>query len=146
MSARTCTTGALATTPQITPGGASKSPTLDERVLSLFDTLRVDDEEVRAWFVEALQARTRKTQERSSKHLGRLGSRVARVRSMRDELLNGRLAREFDEETFAHKDTELRDEEARLKDQIDAIDDHRTDETSLVVETLNSPNTCATNG
>ncbi len=47
---------------------------------------------------------------------------------MRDELLNGRLAREFDQETFAHKDTELRDEEARLKAQIDAIDDHRTDE------------------
>ncbi len=46
---------------------------------------------------------------------------------MRDELLNGRLAREFDQETFAHKDTELRDEEARLKDQIDAIDDYRTD-------------------
>ena len=85
------------------------------------------------------------TGERKTKRLV-TGSRLARVRSMRDELLNGRLAREFDEETFAHKDTELRDEEARLKDQIDAIDDHRTDETSLVVETLNCPNTCATNG
>lgn len=109
---------------------------LDEQILALFDTLRVDDAEVRAWFVEALQARTRRTQERSARHLGRLSSRLARVRSMRDELLNGRLAREFDEETFARKDTELRDEEARLKDQIDAIDDHRTDETSLIVETF----------
>ena len=118
------------------PRGRVQEAALDEQVLALFDTLKVGDAEVRAWFVDALQARARKTQERSAEHLGRLGSRLARVRSMRDELLNGRLAREFDEETFAHKDTELRDEEARLKDQIDAIDDHRTDETNLIVETF----------
>lgn len=94
-----------------------------------------------SWIADSAAERSRG--ERKTKRLV-TGSRLARVRSIRDELLNGRLAREFDEETFAHKDTELRDEEARLKDQIDAIDDHRTDETSLVVETLNCPNTCAT--
>lgn len=109
---------------------------LDQQVLALFDTLRVDDAEVRAWIVEALQARTRKTQERSARHLDRLNTRLTRVRGMRDELLNGRLAREFDEETFARKDTELRDEEARLKAQIDSIDVHRTDETNLIVGTF----------
>ena len=44
-------------------GGRVREETLDEQVLALFDRLRVDDPEIREWFVNTLRARTRATQQ-----------------------------------------------------------------------------------
>ncbi len=55
---------------------------------------------------------------------------------MRDELLNGRLAGEIEQDVYAAKGTELRDEEARLKDLIDTIEERTSDESDLIAKTF----------
>lgn len=55
---------------------------------------------------------------------------------MLDELLDCRLPGEIDQELYAAKATELRDEEAEVKELIDGIDQRRSDESDLVADTL----------
>lgn len=117
-------------------GGRVTEHRLDEQVLALFDRLRVEDSEVRSWFANALRARTRATQERMTKRLEHLQTRLTRVRHMRDELHNCRLAGEIDQEVYASKATELRDEEGRLKDLIDGIDQRSSEVSDLVARTF----------
>ena len=54
----------------------------------------------------------------------------------RDELLNCRLAGEIDQEVYASKATELRDEEGTLKDLIDGVDQRSSKESDLVAQTF----------
>ena len=119
------------------PSGARvREQDLDEQLLDLFDRLRVDDREVREWFAEALRARMRASQAIVTTRLDKLQTRLTRVRHMRDELLNGRLAGEIEQDVYAAKGTELRDEEARLKELIDTIDERSSDEGDLIAETF----------
>ena len=93
----------------------------DEQVLALFDRIRIEDKEVRDWFRRVLQARTRDGQKQSEQHVAALQRQLTLLRNQRDRLLNLRLLDEIDEQTFAAKNTELRDriEDLKLKVCVD---------------------------
>ena len=107
---------------------------LDRQILALFDQMRIEDEEVREWFVKVLRARTKDDQERSRQQRMDLEGQLSKVIAQQDRLLNLRLLEEIDQDTFARKATELRDREAKLKLQIDATDLGRHENADIAVK------------
>ncbi|MBL9084252.1 MAG: recombinase family protein [Planctomycetales bacterium] len=95
---------------------------LDRQVLAIFDRMRVEDEEVRDWFREVLKAQTRDAQADSRAQRGELTRQQALLVAQQDRLLNLRIDDQIDEETFARKQTELRDRLASIKLQLDVLD------------------------
>ena len=76
---------------------------LDRQLLALFDRMRIEDEEVRDWFVKVLRARTRDDQERSRQQRMELEGQLSKVIAQQDRLLNLRLLEEINADTFAAK-------------------------------------------
>ncbi len=107
---------------------------LEEPVLALFARLRVDDENVRDWFVSVLRARTHDEQREARERLADLTRQLSALRGQQDELLNLRLLKEIDADTFSRKATELRDREGRLKVEIEACDLGRHEQADLTVK------------
>jgi hypothetical protein len=107
---------------------------LDRQLLALFDQMRIEDENVREWFVKVLRARTKDDQERSRQQRMELEGQLSKVIAQQDRLLNLRLLEEIEQETFARKATELRDREAKLKLQIDATDRGRHENADIAVK------------
>jgi DNA invertase Pin-like site-specific DNA recombinase len=95
---------------------------VDQQVLALFDRLRIDDEKVRDWVVRMLRSRTKDQQDQARSWRSELHRQLTLAINQQDRLLNLRLHEEVDADTFATKQTELRDRVARLKLQIDASD------------------------
>ena len=69
---------------------------LDRQILALFDQMRIEDEEVREWFVKVLRARTKDDQERSRQQRMDLEGQLSKVIAQQDRLLNLRLLEEID--------------------------------------------------
>ncbi len=86
----------------------------DAVMFDLFDRLKVKDEAVRKWIVKVLQSKTRDGQRIHGEKLSELQRQQTNLKNQRDRLLNLRILDEIDEKTFAAKDTELRDREARV--------------------------------
>lgn len=107
---------------------------LDRQILALFDQLRIDNEEVRDWVVRVLRARTKDQQEHSRSRRADLQRQLTVVIAHQDRLLNLRLHDEIDADTFAVKQTELRDQTANLKLQIDALDRHHDENADIAVK------------
>ena len=80
----------------------------------MFDKLRIDDDDVRHWFSRIITARAQATLKASKSELAELQRQISSVQQQRDELLNLRIQKEIDEETFASKNTELRDRSESL--------------------------------
>lgn len=108
--------------------------TLDEQVLALFARLRVDDEEVRDWFVTVLRAKTHDEQREARDRLADLNRQLTALRGQQDQLLNLRLLEEIDADTFSRKATEQRDREGRLKVEIEACDLGRHEQADLAIK------------
>jgi DNA invertase Pin-like site-specific DNA recombinase len=111
-----------------------KEAELDQQLLALFDRMRIEDEEVRDWFVKVLRARTRDDQERSRQQRMELEGQLSKVIAQQDRLLNLRLLEEIEADTFAAKQTELRDRAAKLKVQIDATDRSHDENADIAVK------------
>jgi site-specific DNA recombinase len=94
---------------------------LDEQILALFAKLRIEDEDVRDWVLRVLRARTREEQDQTREQRNELQRQLTLIESQRDRLLNLRLLGEIETDTFAAKDTELRDREARIRLQIESV-------------------------
>jgi hypothetical protein len=107
---------------------------LDEQVLVLFAKLRVDDDEVRDWFVSILRAKTHDEQREARKRLAGLTRQLTALRGQQDELLNPRLLKEIEAVTFSRKATELRDREGRLKVEIEACDLGRHEQADFAIK------------
>ena len=95
---------------------------LDCQVLALFDRMRIENADVREWFVKVLLARAREDQEQSRQQRASLYRLLTQEITKQERLLECRLGGEIDAETYAGKQTELRDRAAKLKLQIDILD------------------------
>ena len=102
---------------------------IDEQVQQLFASIRIEDEKVRDWFAMVLRSQTRDSQDRSREKRSQLQKQLTVVKAQQDRLLNLRLHEEIESDTFAKKQTELRDKEANLKLGID-VQDRSDDEVS----------------
>lgn len=107
---------------------------LDRQVLDLFDRLRIDNDEIRDWVVRVLRARTKDQQDQSRSRRAELHRQLTLVIGQQDRLLNLRLHEEITADTFAVKQTELRDQTANLKLQIDALDRHHDENADIAVK------------
>ena len=108
--------------------------TLDAQTLALFDRLRIDDEKVCDWVVKVLRAKTRKMQDQGKTRAGELRRQLAIVKDQRDRLLNLRLLDEINADTFAAKNTELRDREADIALQIEACSRQGSEQADLAIK------------
>jgi site-specific DNA recombinase len=95
---------------------------LDRQLLAIFAKMRVDDESVRDWFRTVLASQSRDAQAESLAMREELQRQETLLVQQQNRLLNLRLTDDIDEQTFARKNTELRDRLAAIKLQLDAVD------------------------
>lgn len=107
---------------------------LDDQMLSLFDQLRLSNDDLRFWFQKQLRRMVNEEQTEASEKIGDLQRQVSAIRKQQDELLNLRLLGEIDSDTFAAKSTELRDREANLNLRIEACGRGRHENADLAVK------------
>lgn len=106
---------------------------LDHQVLALFDKMRIEDPSVRDWFRAVLASKTKDAQADSAAQRIELQRQAALLVQQQDRLLNLRLAESIDEETFGHKQLELRDGPASIKLQLDVLDRSHDEMSELAV-------------
>jgi len=107
---------------------------LDKQVLALFGKLQIEDEEVRDWILRVLRARTREDQDYTREQDTELHRQLSLTKAQRDRLLNLRLLEEIEADTFAAKDTELRDRLAQIKLQIEALDRNHDEDADIALK------------
>ena len=93
---------------------------LDKQVLAMFRSIRIEDEKKREWIERLLQARTKRDQDQSRDQISDLNRQLASVRQQQDELVNLRLHKEINADTFSRKSVELRDREDDLDVRLEA--------------------------
>jgi DNA invertase Pin-like site-specific DNA recombinase len=109
---------------------------LDEQVLALFARMRVGDDEFRYQFAKSLREMAQADLNGSAARDAELVKRRAQVIQQQGRLLNLRLLEEIDADTYASKATELRDEEARLRLEIESCSRNREEIADLAVKTF----------
>lgn len=107
---------------------------LDSQMLSLFDKLRVGDDEFRDTFREQLRQATNWELGKSSLEDSELKKRHTEVVRQQGQLLNLRLLEEIDADTYAAKAQELRDEEAGLRLQIEGASRNRNETIDIAIK------------
>ena len=107
---------------------------LDDQILTLFDRIRIEDEEVRDWFRRALQAYTRNGQKDQEQQVEGLNRELTVLRNQQDRLLNLRLLEEVDDDTFATKNVELRDRLANVKLHLERLDRGRAEQGEIALK------------
>jgi site-specific DNA recombinase len=95
---------------------------LDRQILAVFDRMRVSDPNVREWFGAVLRSQTRDSQDQAKEQRAEMQRQLSSVLAQQDRLVNLRLNEEIDADTFAKKQTELRDRESALKLNTEALD------------------------
>ena len=106
----------------------------DEQMLRLFDSLRVESDEFRDEFREGLRQMTNWDQESEIDRARKLQEELESVRQQQKRLLNHLLLEEIDPETFAEKNTELRDRAAHLRLEVEACDRGRDEIIDIAVK------------
>jgi len=106
----------------------------DEQMLALFDSLRVESDEFRDEFREGLRKSTNWDQQSARAKAEGLQLDLSLVREQQDRLLNHLLLEEIDPETYAEKNTELRDRAAHLRLEIESCDRGRDEIADIAVK------------
>ncbi|MGB0768094.1 MAG: recombinase family protein [Phycisphaeraceae bacterium] len=101
---------------------------LDEQMLDLFRQIRIGDDKIRDWFLQALRARVQEGQRGNAEQLEELNRQLAFVRNQQDQLVNLRLLEEIESETFKRKSDELRDRSDEIKVKIEIADRSRAEQ------------------
>ncbi|MCD0459530.1 recombinase family protein [Roseiconus lacunae] len=107
---------------------------LDQQMLSVFDSLRVEDDEFRDLFREQLRQATNSEFALANQEDGVLKKRHTEVGRLQQQLLNLRLLEEIDADTFAAKSRELRDEAATLRLEMERCDRGRDEIIDIAVK------------
>lgn len=106
----------------------------DEQILALFDSLRVESEEFREEFRNGLRQMTNWDLGGTRKHCEELKQRHSQVVEQQDRLLNLRLLDEIGSETYAEKATKLRDEETKLRLEMEALTRERYEIADIAIK------------
>lgn len=106
---------------------------LDEQILGLFGKIK-QPEETREWFAKMLRLWAKDQQQQSRSSTDIIQRDLSVLRGQQDRLLNLRLLEEINADTFAAKNTELRDRIARLTLQLEAADRGRDEQADLATK------------
>jgi site-specific DNA recombinase len=107
---------------------------LDRQMLSLFDRMRIKNDDVREWFRAVLASQTRDAQADARAQREELTRQESLIVARQDRLLNMRINDEIDESMFARKHTDMRDQLAKIKLQLDVLDRSRDETAELAVK------------
>ncbi len=106
---------------------------LDVQVLALFDRIRLPDD-LRHWFQQSLLAWSKQQRNETEETAKDLQRQIAQVKQARDRLLNLRIMEEITTDTYAAKDTELRDRQSGLELQVQAQGRGRDEHGNLAIK------------
>lgn len=108
---------------------------IDEQVQTLFARMKQQDT-VRDWFTSEIRDWAKQQQKTSRETFSRIERDVNLLREQQAKLLNLRLLEEIDADTFAAKNTELRDRIAAFTTQFGATDRNREEQADLALKTF----------
>ena len=100
-------------------------PELDEQVLALVQSMKVETPQLRAWFQMALKRRDTRRHSNSVQRVEELKRQLALTEQRLDEALNMRLSGDLDKAKFERKRGELEQQRQKLQTLIDS--NHQTD-------------------
>jgi site-specific DNA recombinase len=103
---------------------------LDAQTLALFARMK-QPQEVRDWFARTLRQWAQTEQVEARTRTEDVQRQLSALRAQQDRLLNLRLLDEIDADTFARKNTEMRDRTAALTLQLEAVDRGRDEQAEL---------------
>ena len=107
---------------------------LDRQVLSVFDKMRIENEEVREWVRAVLGSQTKDAQADVIAQRAELQRQISLATNQQHRLVDMRINREIDADMFAEKQTEVRDRIAGLKLQLDVVDRSNDEMCELAVK------------
>ena len=111
-----------------------KEARLDEQIVSIFNGMKIADDEVREWFADTLRASTADAMKAKRKRLTELQRQQSLLAAKKDRLLEMRMAAEINATEFAAKSTELRDKEARNAALIEQCQRGRDEEADIALK------------
>ena len=101
-------------------------------MLAFFGRVRIEDESVRDWFRAVLASKTKDAQADTRAQRAELQRQETLIAAQQDRLLNLRIDGHIDDDTFARKQTELRDRLASIMLQLEALNRSRDETAELV--------------
>jgi predicted Zn finger-like uncharacterized protein len=99
-----------------------KESEIDQQFLSLFDQIRIDDPEIRQWFVDVIKARANAGQDQNHEHRKELQRQHEQVAAKLSALLELRVDGEIGQEEYAAKHRELHERQAAIRLQLETTD------------------------
>ncbi|QDV85452.1 recombinase family protein [Planctomycetes bacterium TBK1r] len=108
-----------------------KEEDFDAQVLAFFGKIRIEDDSVRDWFRAVLASKTKDTQAETRAMRSELQRQSTLLADQQDRLLNLRIDGQIDDDTFASKNTELRDRHASIVLQLEALNRTRDENAEL---------------
>jgi len=108
-----------------------KEADFDAQVLAFFDKIRINDDNVRDWFRAVLASKTKDAQTETRAMRSELQRQSTLLADQQDRLLNLRIDSQIDDDTFAAKNTELRDRHASIVLQLEALNRSRDENAEL---------------
>ncbi len=106
----------------------------DDVMLDVFEQIHIEDDSVRAWFLEVLRQKAKAVEASAATECKELHKALAKARQQADKLLNIRLGDEVDAETFSAKNAELQRRMEKLKLQIDCADKGKSEHADTAVK------------
>jgi hypothetical protein len=100
-------------------------------VLAFFDKIRIEDDGIRDWFRAVLASKTKDAQAETRAQRLELQRQETLLAAQQDRLLNLRIDGQIDDNTFATKQTELRDRLASIMLQLEALNRSRDENAEL---------------
>ena len=108
-----------------------KEEDFDTQVLAFFDKIHIDDDGIRDWFRAVLASKTKDAQAEARAQRSELQRQETLLAAQQDRLLNLRIDGQIDDNTFATKQTELRDRLASIMLQLEALNRSRDENAEL---------------
>ncbi|HEX4054718.1 MAG TPA: recombinase family protein [Tepidisphaeraceae bacterium] len=99
-----------------------KESEIDRQFLSLFDQIRIEEPEIRQWFVDVIKARARVGQDQNQDHRKELQRQHDQVSAKLSTLLELRVDGEIGQEEYAAKHRELHERQSAIRLQLETTD------------------------
>ena len=107
---------------------------IDRQFLDLFGKLRIDDPEIRQWFVQVIRARAHAGQEQNREHRKELERQRDQVEAKLSALLELRMDGEVSPDDYATKRRELHERQSAIRLQLETTDQDDKEIADLAVK------------